>query len=152
MKKGFTLVELIVGMAICSILMLTVGVISRASLGSYDRLTKEAEVYNDLYFGVNLIERSVRRASNVSVVGNTLVTDSINFTNLSYTDAGNQRYRLVYCDATGEHNITRNLTSLGFFPGNLSANNFSVSLDNVTISGSKDSVNFNVLFNVTRRN
>ena len=158
MKKGFTLIEMSVGLAICSILMLTVGAISRASLGSYDRLTKEAEAYNDFYFGVDLIERTIRRAQGSVVPGTNALTVGMldNNTNQTYSIIfNNNGTSLTYKDNRTPAKINvimRNVTNLTFISSN------SMALYNVFLSGTKelsgpnDTVKFNRSISVLRRN
>ena len=68
-RKGFSLVELLIGIVIGAILVLTIGVLSSVSLGSYNRFSKESEVYNDIYYGFKLIQNRIH-ANKVSIVTN----------------------------------------------------------------------------------
>jgi len=149
MEKGFTLTELIIGMLIASILILTIGVMSGVGISSYNKLSKQAEAYNDLYFGVDLIERSIRRAHTVSVdtTQNTLTVDSFIFKadngDLVYIDTANANKRNV---------IVSGATNLQFVPTNPSTNLYKATISDSIRLDEKNTIDLNVSVNVMRRN
>lgn len=129
---GFTLVELIVGLAIGAVIILIIGVISSSGIGSYEKSQKEAEAYNDIFYGFSLIQRNVRQALivNADDTANTLTADNFVFrkngSDLIYTDTA----------TTTDILILKTDTSLG------ETLDFTVSppsgkLFNVTLSGQK---------------
>lgn len=69
-KRGLTLTELIIGLAIGVILILMIGGISSICQSSFENLRKESGVYNDVFYGLNLIKFSVRKAQGTINVGN----------------------------------------------------------------------------------
>lgn len=66
-KKGFTSIELIVGLVIGAILVLMIGTISSIGTASFDRAMKESSTYNDLFSGLNLMKFVVRKAHTTDV-------------------------------------------------------------------------------------
>lgn len=148
-KKGFTLTEMIIGMLITSILILTIGVMSSTGVSSYSKLGKQAEAYNDLYFGVDLIERSIRRAHTVSVdtTQNTLTVDSFIFKadngDLVYIDTANANKRNV---------IVSGATNLQFVPTNPSVGLYKAIINDSIKLDEKNTIDLNVSVNVMRRN
>jgi len=135
--KGFTLTELLIALLVSGIIALTIGIISQISTDSYMNLRREAELYNEIYSGFDLVERSVRRADNVSVSGNTLTAD-----NLTFQVVGND---LVYADASGNHAILAdgNFTFVPTLTGGLVT---------VNLLGDKHDYRFNQTIEVVRRN
>ena len=59
--KGFTLIEMQVSLVIASILVLAIGVVAGMSTRSYNKLQKEAQIFNDITYGFKLMENRVRR-------------------------------------------------------------------------------------------
>ncbi|MBF0521450.1 MAG: prepilin-type N-terminal cleavage/methylation domain-containing protein [Candidatus Omnitrophica bacterium] len=80
-KKGFTLTELIVALIVSIVLMMTVGAIASIGNDSYSNLMKEANIYNDVYFGLDLIQSLSHKATTISVdtVNKTLTIDKLVF-------------------------------------------------------------------------
>ena len=129
---GFTLIELVVGLAIGAVIVLIIGVISSSGIGSYEKSRKEAEAYNDIFYGFSLVQRNVRQAliANADDATDTLTADNFVFkkngSDFIYTDtATNADILILKMD-----------TSLG------ETLDFSVSpqsgkLFNVTLSGQK---------------
>lgn len=151
MKRGYTLTELIIGMLISSILILTIVVMSTTAVSSHHYLSKEAEAYNDLYYGVDMIERSIRRAQDVSVdtTQNILTADNFIFRidqgDLVYFDTANSNKRNVIINGTGA-------TNLQFVPSSADPESYTAVIsDTITLSGGK-TANLAVNLNVTRRN
>jgi hypothetical protein len=54
--------ELVVGLVIGGIIILTIGVISSVSIGSVERLRTETDVYNDLAWAFNMMARAARNS------------------------------------------------------------------------------------------
>lgn len=146
MKWGFTLVELLVGLVVGAVLVLIVGVISQVSVGSHERLRREAEVYNDLFYGFNLIKHSVRNGLIVSADGanNTLTADNFIFR----ASPGNSS-NLIYTKISDNSNYTiiSGVTGLNF---DVDGSNDPLIVLN--LSGQKDRVNFNLTTEVMGRN
>jgi len=149
-NKGFTLVELIIGMLVSSILMLVVGIISIAGHTSYEKLRKESEVYNDAYSGINLIQRSVHRAINLKIVEDG-ADSTITADNFTFRVDGDSLVCDVDIDSDGTVDRTDIIISgvegLSFELGG--------SVDNlvkITLTGTKDKVLFNVSASALRRN
>jgi len=156
MKRGFTLAELIIGMLISSILILTVGVISGTAVTSYEKLRKEAQAYDDLYYGVDLIERSVRRAESVSWGSNTLTLGMWdNTTNppqpysAIFQNNGNSlTYKRDSRSSDAPDIVMQGVSNLTFAP-NPPTN---TTLFNATLNGTKDNIVFTRSISVMRRN
>lgn len=138
--RAFTLTEFIIGLIVAAILILMVGVISQTANDSYNALNKEARVFGDLSYGLDLVEKSVRKAQTVSVdtLNKTLTTDNIIF------QKNNSDF--IYSDTTdnSNHTIMSGVNILNFTPNGR--------LINVTIEGEKDNEPFNITSSVTRRN
>ena len=67
-KRAFSLTEMLVSIVVAAILVLTIGVISRISTGTYASLTKEAQVYNDISYGFKLMQNKVRGSGNHIII------------------------------------------------------------------------------------
>jgi len=160
MKKGFTLTELVIGMLISSILILTIGVMSGVGTSSYGKLRTEADVYNELYSGVSFIEHSVRSAQGISFTNNSLIAtglieiDPPNRTydcTITVSSLGNSMYDLIYND-TLSHTATimKNVENLSIQeePDSDAANGFF----SARITGIKDNVSLALPLKVFRRN
>jgi prepilin-type N-terminal cleavage/methylation domain-containing protein len=126
-SKGFSLVELIISLVVASVLILMVGIISNIAFTSHEDLRKEAQVYDDLEFGVELIKASVRKASSISVVstwtnppykGSVLIVDNCAFA--VYQPQGSTTRDLIYIPNVSQPNtrqtIINKATSLAFTP------------------------------------
>lgn len=139
---GFTLTELLVGLVVGGILILMIGVLSNISLGSYEKMRKEAEVYNDLYYCINLMKHSIRAAKtvNADVNNNILTTDNFVFKK-NNTD--------FICTDTTIHSdniLVRGVTDLNFTLGNPSNK-----LITINLRGKKDKVDFNFSTQIKQR-
>ena len=142
-ENGFTLTELVVGLFIGAVIILIIGVISSTSIGSYEKLRKEAEVYNDVYYGLNLIKRLVRNTPSNQAMNVTSGKLTIgNFTFMKDNNSFN------YTVGTNTNTIIGNVTGLVFLPVNSTDNRFI----NITLKGEKDKVSFNLTTEVMRRN
>ena len=143
-KQGFSLIELVSAMAVSSIIILIIGVISTVANASYQNLCKEAEVYSQVYYGLNMIQSNVRKGRNVEVdtAQNTLTVD-----NYIFKKDNND---FVYIDTA--HGNKRNVIVEGvyglIFQPVVSGGN----LVRVTLSGLKDKASFNLSISVMRRN
>jgi len=163
MKKGFTLTEMIIGMLITSILILTIGVMSSTGISSYSKLRKQAEAYNEIYSAVSFIEHSVRGAKNISLADNTLTAKGLKDpSNLIYDCTitrvdpdNNLMYNLIYNDTLGHTStIVNDVANLTISPSNDFSND---KLLNATINGTiildgNKPSNFSLPFSVMRRN
>ncbi len=152
MQRAFTITELLIGMLVSSILVLTIVVMSTSAVSSHHYLSKEAEAYNDLYYGVDFIERGIRRAQQVGVdtAQNTISADNLVFK----LDQGN----LVCIDnsvSPAKISIIINgskVSNLQFIPGEPGVNSYTALIsDTVTLAGGK-TANLTVNLNVTGRN
>lgn len=157
MKNGFTLVELLVGLVIGAVLVLIVGVISETSVGSHERLRREAEIYNDIFHGFNLIKHSVRNGVNVEVVNGTIIGDMVDKDN-SFAVTGNFTLReqnnsdLIFTYTNISTSNTTNNTIIAGVDGLDFDPNQTPELITVKLSGQKDRVNFNLTTEAMRRN
>lgn len=146
MKRGFTLVELLVGLVIGAVLVLIVGVISQTSFGSHERLRREAEVYSDIFYGFNLIKHSVRNGLIVSADGanNTITADNFIF-RVSPGNSGNLIYTKI--SDNSNHTIISGVAGLNF-----EVDDSNEPLIALNLSGQKDRVNFNLTAEAMQRN
>jgi len=141
--KGFTLTEVVIALLVSGIIILTIGIISQISTDSYMNLRREAELYNEIYSGFDLVERSVRRANATLALdtsANTLTTDDRTFRAKGGRD-------FIYTDSAGDHIILANASNLTFIPSLTNG-----TLVTVNLAGEKDKTPFNLTINVTRRN
>ncbi len=144
MRKGFTIIELLITMVISSVLLLTLGGIARIALSSHDRLWQEAKVVNDTAYCLDLLRHSLRGARNVTLdAGNGILTaDNLIFkidgSDLVFIDTDNSNQRNV---------ILKDADSLAFSPVYVSAGYYRIDL-----SGEKNNFNFDYSINIQRRN
>ena len=153
-ERGLTLTEVLVGLIIGSIVLLSIGVMSSTAIGSYERLRKESEVYADISYGFNLIKYAARNSSTANATNTTLTCG-----NRTFQTQGND---FVYQDSNGTHPIITGVsTPLDFkiycsqdAGGNWELDKCSSSstIFHVTLSGKKDKVAFNLYTDVMRRN
>ena len=59
-SSGVTLAEMLVALIIVAVLALTVGVISKISVGTSKKYSGEIEIYSDLSYGFKLMQKHVR--------------------------------------------------------------------------------------------
>lgn len=59
-NKAFSMVELLVSIVVASIMILTIGILSSISNRTYHKLDKEQTLYNDISYGLKLIQNKVR--------------------------------------------------------------------------------------------
>jgi prepilin-type N-terminal cleavage/methylation domain-containing protein len=64
-KKGFTVIELLIGLIIGAILVLIIGAISGIGNASFDRAVKESSVYNDAFTSLNLMKFLGRKSHTI---------------------------------------------------------------------------------------
>lgn len=104
--RGFTYSELIVVLVIAAVILLTVSALSSIGNSSYENVRKEAEVYNDIYFGFNLIARYVRSSGTVGINSNQLTAGNLIFqcngSDFFYHDSSNN----------SDHTILSGITNL----------------------------------------
>ncbi|HEY7710609.1 MAG TPA: prepilin-type N-terminal cleavage/methylation domain-containing protein [Candidatus Entotheonella sp.] len=65
-QNAFTLVELLISMIVASILMLTIGVLSVIASSSFTRLNREQAIYNDIAYGIKLMQHRIRSAVGIT--------------------------------------------------------------------------------------
>jgi prepilin-type N-terminal cleavage/methylation domain-containing protein len=156
MKRGFSLIELVTGLAIGAILLLMIAAISNIGNNSYQALRKEAAVYDDIFFGFNLIKQCVRKASAISIEKNwpdppwkseILIVDNSAFG--LYQEGENQRIDFVYLKDRTEP-TDRDIILTGAQTPTL---DFSQDgrLITVNLKGEKDRVRFDLSTAVMRR-
>lgn len=162
-KNGFTLVELMAGLFVGSIIVLTIGSASSIAIDSFERNRREAEVYNDIYFGFGLVEHAVRNSSSVKVPSSgTLIADHLTFSLREIDDCQQPSpldcptckciYNFIYTDGSGTRPMLSGASSLSL--------NFDPTLDLtgkvkfiiITLAGVKDSVSFNFSNSIKQRN
>ena len=98
MKKGLTLVELLITIIIASILILLVGVIATTAMNSFEGARREDQVYVDAFSGMDLMQSRIRRAASTDIsvvngstynlIGRALIVGSSVFGLLPGTEAG----------------------------------------------------------------
>lgn len=66
-KRGFTSVELIVGLIVGAILVLMIGAISSIGNASFDKAVNESSFYNDAFSGINRIMFLGRKAYEINI-------------------------------------------------------------------------------------
>ena len=69
-KNGFSLVEVLVSIVIASILILTIGIISSIANGTYNKLSKEQSIYNDISYAFKLMQNKIHMSSTLAVGSN----------------------------------------------------------------------------------
>lgn len=153
---GFTMMELLIGILISSILVLMVGAISSISLRSYERMRQEAEVFNDAFHALSLIKHAVRNSLVVSAdqANNTLTADNLIF-QVNSQDANN----LIYTDTTdnSNHTIVEGAGNLNFALTSPDARFININLSGEKLvpgyaEGNDKKVEFNLSTMVMRRN
>jgi len=70
MKKGFSLVELLVSLVVASILILMVGVLSSIGNKEYSKVMNTESIYNDISYGFKLMENQVRSSTSMTIQTN----------------------------------------------------------------------------------
>ena len=144
-------------MLVSGIIILTIGIISQISTDSYMKLRREAELYNEIYSGFDLVERSVRGANQVAVNGNTLSVYSPEI-NYSPENVHKPEYNFTFEIQGNAFGYTNELTGMyhkildGVDGLSFAVSNISDTLFTVDIAGEKDDIPFNLSANVTRRN
>ena len=165
-SKGITLVELLVGLMVAAIVILTIGAIGTIAGKSYNDLRNKSGVYNDSMFALELIRENVRQAQTIVLISgrfSRLMLKTAMCTNINYyiqrDPAG---FRLVYdsvCGSTvhaatpiitGVQGLVFNLTPVtsSFVVQGVSFNRYML---RVNLSGTNAGVTFNYTINVLRR-
>jgi prepilin-type N-terminal cleavage/methylation domain-containing protein len=153
MNRGFTLTEMLVGMLISSILLLTVGLMATAGTNSYNKQRNIAEIYNNVTSGVDFLESNIRKATVVSwnsgaktLTGSWVNGSTYNFVirstngNLTYSDT-------LYGAMTAP--IMRNVTA---FSVSNAGNLYNVTININASLGNKAYLNFTRTLSVAGRN
>jgi prepilin-type N-terminal cleavage/methylation domain-containing protein len=158
-QKGFSLVELLVGILVAAIVVLAIGAIGTIAFQSYNGMRNNIGVYNDSQFALQLIREGVRESTTIpgAVPGslnlNTAGMESINggCTTLHFYIQGGTD--LVYDHACGGSPlimgdpIIKDVSELEFTPTLESGQ-----LVKVILKGKKNGQTFNYLIYVTGRN
>ena len=163
--NGFSLIELLIGILIAAILILTVGVLSSIAGSTFNKLNSEQQTHNDISYGLKLMQNRVRGAqslvSKLSTKPNPpwvnqeeLIADNAAFG--IYQVAGNAQKDFVYlADKTDESKREIIFSSpdgnLGWTV-NCNPNCTAATSVVVTISGTKNKVPFNMGTTILRRN
>ena len=150
-KRGFSLMELLIGLVIATIVTLMVGALANIAFKSYNDLRKQSDVYNDSQFALQMIREGVRQSSSapsVSVVGgnNCLTVIKPSVTNYFYIKGSNFVYSSTACDSLTNTPIIKSVTSLVFTPS------ISGNLVTAVLSGTKSGVSFSYSIKTARRN
>jgi len=61
--KAYTLVEMLISLVLGAILVLSMGAISSISNNSYRKVMAQAQVFNDIHYGIKFLQSHVRKAS-----------------------------------------------------------------------------------------
>ena len=61
-ENGFSLMELLVSMICAAVLMLAVGVLSSMANSSFNKISSQQQIYNDISYGFKLMQNRVRGA------------------------------------------------------------------------------------------
>ena len=169
-KSGFTLTEFLVSLIIGLVILITVVALSDVSHGSYNKLLRKAELYNDVGFGLSLLTRSIRNAVAVTPdnTANTIRTTNIpiitNPFQFDYTfSTAGQDFQ--YLDNTviptvthtifsGENNPTFDFRCEQDTDGNWIENSCTSSsnLYHITLSGERNNIAFSLSADAKRRN
>jgi len=139
-NKGFTLTELTVALVVGLMLMLVIGMISSIGYRTDVNVRREAELYNDIFFGFDLIQRRVREAQAVSATANTLSVDNLVF----QSDGSNFFY--ADTDDDTDHMILENGNGITFSP------TVNDELVTVRLQGIKQGFTFDLSAEAMRRN
>ena len=148
-KRSFTLTELLAGIAVAAIAILTVGAIGTFSFKTYKDLRNQSSVYNDAQFALELIRESVRQSTSAPVVAGTCLTVTGSAGTLYFykNAAGTSLvYGSAACSSVTNKIIISGVTTLVFTPS------ISSNLVTVILSGSKSNIPFNFTIKAMRRN
>lgn len=151
MRAGWTLTELVMGMAVSAILMLTVGMIAQAGISSHTRQSRMAERYNDITTATDLIERTVRKGGGIVwnpstfTLSGKVSNDTATF-DFGFTWNPSSR-NLTFSTSSSAKMTPALLTNVTWFSVTESSGLF-----NVSIVGNQDGVNYTRSFSVFRRN
>lgn len=154
-EYAFTVVELLTALAILAVIILSVGMISSISIGSHEKMRKEAQVYNDIQFGFNLMKHACRHAQTVQV---DLSQNTLTFGDITFKE---NNADFIYTDTNGNHTIISGVNNLAFSffcrkdaYGNWLADSCSntSTLFHITLSGEKDKAAFDLYTDISRRN
>jgi uncharacterized protein YdeI (BOF family) len=142
-NQGFTIAELAAGIFIGAILVLSIGSISSISHASFERLRQEAEVYNEVHSGFDLMNKAVHNAESVSIDDTSTVLTA---GNLVFQKQGED---FIFRNTTDNttHKIIEGVQNL-----NLVFSSPSTKFISVAISGKKNKVDFVFTNKVMQRN
>jgi hypothetical protein len=153
-KNAITLIELLIGLILASILFLSVGVLSEIANSSFNKLNKEQQVYNDISYGLKLVQNRLRGSLSPISAGSQPAPwisgkhfqfgndtfglyQSIGSTDLIYDD-GTRKETILSVPPTGAVDLS--------FPA-LSDQSITIK-----ITGSKNEIPFDIQTTVFRRN
>ena len=154
-KNGTSLVELLVGILVSSILILTIGVLSETANRSYNKLYIQQQIYNDISYGLKMLQNKVR-------IGGTLVAGnkSAPWVSGQHFLIGSGAFGLYQTSGTVkdlvyDNGVTRETLFSVPQPGTITLA-FPVTLTSksvtIQISGTKNNIPFDILATATRRN
>ena len=156
-KNGTTLVELLVSILIASILILIIGVISEISLGSYNKLKKQGDIFADVTYGLKYMQKKVREATSLSSavaaspwISSQVVINTGRFGIDQTTTSGVTTKNFAYLPTSGPREVIFSVNN---------SDTLNMSIDSIvtnksvkmTISGKKDKIPFNLTTNILKR-
>ena len=158
-KNAFTLVELLVSLIIAAIVVLTIGVLSSISNSSFNKINNKQQVYNDISYGLKLMQSKVRASSTLSitVASGSWVSQRVSVSTGNFGIYRNTTYNPARREFSFDNGTAREIILSVDDPNNSSAALDLTATQNtnavtVTISGLKNNIPFNVQTTATRRN
>ncbi len=156
-QRGFTLVELLSGLVIGLIVILTLGIISTISQRSYQKILRESNLYSDVAYGFKMMQNRVRTASSTSIStpGGVWQGDRLNISGQAFgicqADASATQ-NFVYM-STADANCTNPEVILSVASTDTLGLTFATAGTSITarISGSKSNMPFDMSTTIDRR-
>jgi Tfp pilus assembly protein PilW len=153
LKQGFTITELMVGIVVGAIVVLTIVAIGQVATSSYAQLRNRSSANDDAQFAIDLVTDSVRRSERPAVLSgsclqvddtNDLVNNPKNF----YANGNSLLYGTNACGnpTNTETPIITGVMGLAFTP------NVTGQLVHVVLSGTKSGITFTLSGDAKRRN
>jgi len=152
-KRGFSLIELLIGIIVAGIVILMISAVGTIAYQSYNNLRNQSGVYNDSQFALQLIREGIRQSTSVPTIAGTCLTIvTAASTKYYYTMTSGTTKSLVYgsnaCSSATNEPIISGVTSTGFvFTPSVTGQ-----LVTVALSGTKNGVSFNYSMSAMRRN
>lgn len=162
-KKGFSLIELLMGVIVAAIVVLMVAALGNISYQSYSSLRSKADVYTDAQFALQLMHESIRQSSSATLLPTAQCLSNCCLTAggkyyYAYPNANvNANYDWVYssvaCNSSSNTVIDKSLPNNGFpASGSVFTLTPSGSLMTVVLGGTKNNVSFSYTMSASRRN